>query len=137
LLLYYDKEIKMNSQQKKEFEYRILQSIKYSSRSGSKIGFVKCWKGVSYEHFRVMSDIVWYLVNKGYKVFTEVEFNDSGRADILCIGNGMAWIIEVLKSETKDMFLNKLEYYPKDITDIVPIRVEEWNINNAEEILGL
>jgi len=124
----------MNSQQKKFAEYRILQSLKFPRRNS---GEVKCWKGTSFEHFRAMSEIVWYLVNQGYDVRTECEFTKGGRCDILAISNGQAWIIEVLKSETKEMFLNKLNYYPDDISDIIPIRVEDWNMNYAEELLGL
>lgn len=118
---------------KAEFKkYRLMQTIKFSSRSGNKIGCSKCWKGVSYNHWRVMSDIVWKLVNYGYTVFTEVEFTNGKRADIVCIiDSGDGVIIEILDSETDEGYDEKLDSYPIEF-NMVKVRTKDFDINKWE-----
>lgn len=103
-----------------------LDLIERDSLNGTKVGCVKYWKGTSYEHFRVMSDIVWKLSSQGYDCYTEVIFKNGCRADILAIDlNGNGTVIEVLHSETNKRFNLKLDNYP---LPIVKVRTKGFNL---------
>jgi hypothetical protein len=107
----------------------IMSTIKYHSLSGNKINFIKCWKGTSYPHWRVLSDIAWKLINQGYDIMTEVEFNTSGRADLVAInGCGDGFIIEVLHTEDEREFEDKVSKYPP-IFDIVKVKTKDFDLN--------
>lgn len=96
-----------------------LNKIKRTSLSGTKVGCAKYWKGTDYCHFRVISDIVWKLSSMGQEVYTEVEFINGGRADILAIDKlGNAVIIEVLHTESEERFENKLSSYPFPVVKV-------------------
>jgi len=70
----------MNKRQKILEELKLTNKIKQSSRYSTREGCVKVWRGVTYEHFIIMSAVCWKLANNGYKIYTEVEFNNRGRA---------------------------------------------------------
>jgi len=118
----------MNKRQKDFFRYRIIQNIKFNSRTGNKKGYIKCWKGVSFDHFIVMSKICWKLINEGFEVYTEAEFEKGGRADVLAIKDGLAVIIEIMNSETEVMLNKKRDYYPSECK-IIPVKTKNFNIN--------
>lgn len=101
--------------------------IKRSSRYGTRVGCAKCWKGTSKTHWRVICSIVWKLVNEyNFEVITEAEF-PNGRADIFYIDNqGLPGIIEVLCSETNEMFNTKLQKYPLPLTKV---KTDEYTEN--------
>jgi hypothetical protein len=108
---------------------KLLNTIKYHSLSGNKINFIKCWKGTSYPHWRVLSDIAWKLINQGYDIMTEVEFKTTGRADLVAInGCGDGYIIEILHTESDSKFNEKLSKYPP-IFDIVKVKTKDFDIN--------
>lgn len=112
--------------------YKLRQTLKHTSRSGNKRNSIKCWSGISYEHFRVMSDIVFKLVQQGYECYTESEFNTGGRGDIIAISpSGDGYIIEVLHSETDEYFKTKLNKYPKEFT-IIKVRTHNFDINSFD-----
>jgi hypothetical protein len=98
--------------------YNLFNLIKHTSRSGNKTNFVKYWKGTSYEHWRVLSDIAFKLINLGFDILPEVEFINGSRADLVAISNNkkgemiQGYIIEVLCSETDKMYDKKLNNYP-------------------------
>jgi len=92
-------------------------------------GCSKCWKGVTNEHYIVMSNIVWWLVNQGYDVFTEAEFKKGGRADIVCWISGQAFAIEVLHTETDERYEAKFDKYPEDFT-MVKIKTGGFDISS-------
>lgn len=102
--------------------------IDRNSLSGTRIYCAKYWRGVTLQHWRVMSDIVWKLASQGYEVYTEIVFADgSGRGDILAIDtNGNGYIIEVLHSEKDERFNLKLESYP---LPIIKVKTKEFDIN--------
>ena len=122
----------MNKREKIIKRNKVLNLIKKSSLTGTKIGCSKCWKGVSKKHYLVMSEIVWILINNyNFEVFTEVEFVNGGRADIFAIDEyGRGYIFEVLKSETDERFNTKLEYYPNFY--IKSVKTSEFDGNNWE-----
>lgn len=75
---------KINKKQKLTEEKILIDTIKKSSTSNRE-GFVKCWRGVTYEHFITMAAVCWKVANMGFKIFTEVEFNNGGRAVYKCL----------------------------------------------------
>ncbi len=114
------KQILLNRQQS-------LELIDRASQFGTRVNCVKCWKNTSFKHFMTISSIVWKLINiYNYEVITEAIFkNGAGRADIFYIdNNGLPGVIEVLNSETDEMFEIKLENYPVQITKV---RVSEYS----------
>lgn len=87
----------------------------------------KCWKNISLEHYRVMSDIVWKLANEyEMEVYSEVIFKSGGRADIFAFNGSLAVIIEILHSEKEENIENKKTYYP-DIP-IIKVKTRDFNI---------
>jgi hypothetical protein len=53
------------------------------------------------------------LVKNGYEVYTEVEFIEKGRADVVAITqNGEGYIFEIVNTEKEDSKKNKLIIYP-------------------------
>lgn len=117
----------MNKKQKIINEMQLLDTIKHTSKFATREGCVKCWRRVSYPHFRTMSDICWKLANDGYRIWTEVEFKGGGRADIIAIKDGYGFIVEVLHTESEAKFSAKLDSYPEDFT-IIPIRTKGFDI---------
>lgn len=103
-----------------------LEHIKRESRSGTRVGCAKCWKGTTKSHWMTICSIVWKLINEyNFEVITEAEFVSGGRADIFYVDNqGKGGVIEVLNTETEEKFNTKLEKYPFYITKI---RVEDYN----------
>jgi len=102
--------------------------IKRDSLYATRVGCAKCWGKTTYEHWRTLSDIVWWLVNNGYEVFSEVEFKSGGRADLVCWQNGQGFIIEVLHSETEKRYEAKFSTYPEELT-MVRIDTKGFNID--------
>ena len=80
-----------------------------------------------------MANIVWKLSSQGYICFTEVEFISGGRADILAISDdGTGYVIEVLHSESKERFEEKLSSYPEELivtsTKTKDFDVKTWDL---------
>ncbi len=120
----------MNFREKQFNKYNLRNQLKYSSKSGTRQGCAKCWKGTTHRHWRVLSDIVWKLVNQGYEVYPEAEFVTGGRADIVAISqNGDGYAIEVLDSETDKRFNLKKEYYPCEF-ELIKVRTKEFDISD-------
>lgn len=116
----------MNKKQKQYFRIRTIQHIDYKSRSGSKKGFIKCWKGTTRKHFITMCEVAYKLINDDWEVYSEVEFVSGGRADLVAIKDGQAYIIEILKSETDKRFNDKKDLYPEEMY-LAKIRVEDFD----------
>lgn len=119
---------KKQKQRNKNYYYNLIDKYSNKYRNAS-----KCWKGVCLKHYRVMSDIVWKLVNEyDMDVFTEVIFiNNSGRADIFAYNGQLAIIVEVLHSESEKKADTKNSYYPKGIP-IVKVSTKDFNIEDFE-----
>jgi hypothetical protein len=120
----------MNKRDKiiKEKEYEDL--IDFNVQSKKQYGVSKCWKGVSKEHWDVMCDIVWKLVNEyEMKVKTEVTFKSGGRCDLFAYSGQLAIIVEVLHSEKDERFEKKKDYYPLGIP-IMKVRTKDFKIED-------
>lgn len=106
----------MNKRDKIINEMKYKDLLDFNSMGNRGEGCAKYWNGVSYDHWRVMSDIV-YLLKRDYKmkVFTEVIFKCGGRADIFAYNGTLVVILEILHSETEKKFNKKKDYYPKGI----------------------
>ena len=77
------------------------------------------------EHELMKYLICRQLCNEGKEFFTECIFKSGKRADILCTDDMK--VIEVLHSETYEMFAKKLNTYPDDF-EIIPVKADqEWN----------
>jgi len=118
---------KMNKKDKlrKESEYRSLLDI----NSKKYRNVAKCWGGTTYQHFRVLSDILWKLINDyGMEVYSEAVFRNGARADLFAFNGNLAVIIEVAHSESEQRLAKKEEYYP-DIP-IIKVRTKDFSIDD-------
>ncbi len=116
----------MNKLTKETNKKKVLDLVKRESLFRTSLGNAKCWKKTTYEHFRVLSDILWKLGSQGYDVYSEVEFKNGGRADLLVLDmNGNASIIEILHSETEERFEEKLSKYP---FSVIKVRTKDFDI---------
>jgi len=112
-------------------KYRLLQKIKYSSRSGNKRGYVKIYPNNSYKHELVKFQIAYKLLSQGFEVYSEVEFNNGKRADLVAIDkkSGKGYIIEVLNSESNKRYELKLDSYPLEF-EMIKVHVDKFNLDN-------
>jgi len=93
---------------------------------GRKEGFVKIYPNNSYIHEKTKFDVCYLLKQKGCYVYTECEFISGGRPDIICFNTiGDGYIIEILNSESKKLFSNKLKKYPLDF-EIIEIQANDF-----------
>lgn len=67
------------------------------------------WSNVSLEHFRVMSEVVYWFKKNGYQVYTEARLRDGSRPDIIAIDGPFGYIIEIIHSEEDKRFADKLD----------------------------
>lgn len=117
----------MNQKEMTLRRYNLFNLIKPVSRSGNRVNFVKYWKGTSYEHWRTLSDIAFKLINNNFDVLPEAEFKNGCRADLVAISkNGVGYIIEVLCSETKERYENKLLNYPIEF-EMVKVNAKDFD----------
>ena len=88
--------------------------LKHSSKSGSKQGNVVIFKNNTKTHEILKAELVYELLNHGFEVYTECDFNKpySGRCDVFGILNGEGYIFEVVCSETESRLLSKKDKYP-------------------------
>ena len=68
----------MNKKNKLMAELELINTIKKASTYSTREGCVKIWRGVTFEHFMTMAAVCWKLANQGWKIYTEVEFNNGG-----------------------------------------------------------
>ncbi|MFW9872089.1 MAG: hypothetical protein ACFFG0_03230 [Candidatus Thorarchaeota archaeon] len=113
---------------KKEYlkERELINLIK--NRNQHKNGFIKCWKGLTLNHWIVTCQIAHKLINNGWKVFSEAEF-ENGRADLVAINGGTGVIYEIMESEKLKNIEEKIKKYPKQFI-IIPIKCSEFDINS-------
>ncbi len=121
----------MNKRQRIIEEMKLIDTFKKSSIYATREGCVKCWRGVSYEHFMTMAAVCWKIANSGYKVFTEVEFKNGGRADVVAISGNNGVIIEILHTETKAKFSSKKNRYPEDFF-LIPVHTKDFDVEKFD-----
>lgn len=104
--------------------------INFNSLTGSKEDMFQYCKNNSFIHENVKFKVFCQLINKGYKVLTEVEFKNKQRADIVAFdkeGNG--YIIEIVHSESDESIKNKINTYPIDY-ELFFIHTSDIQLNN-------
>lgn len=117
----------MNKKQKIIEEKKLIDTMKKSSIYNRE-GCVKCWRGVTFDHFMTMAAVCWKVANQGFKIYTEVEFNNGGRADIVAISGSCGYVIEILHTESEAKFSAKKDVYPKDFF-MIPVKTKDFNID--------
>jgi hypothetical protein len=89
-------------------------------------GALKFYSNETKEHKYKKFLVFTKLQENGYEVFSEVIFKSGKRCDVLGIKEGKAIGIEILESETEEMYEEKIKNYPeiiewkkvKDLKDI-------------------
>jgi len=105
----------MDYKKKYTKENRLKQQIKYNSLSGSKANMFQYCKNNGILHEETKFKVFQHLVRLNHTVYTEVEFKDKNRADIVSFdekGNG--YIFEIVNSESQESINNKLDKYDID-----------------------
>lgn len=118
----------MNKKDKLLAERKLIDTIKKSSIYATREGCIKVWRGVTFEHLMTMAAVCWKLANQGWKIYTEVEFNGGGRADIVAINGDIGYIIEILHTESEARFSSKNDVYPDDFY-MIPVRTKDFDID--------
>ena len=121
----------MNKKDKLISELNLTKLIKKSSTYATREGCVKCWRGITYDHFMTMAAVCWKIANSGWKVYTEVEFVNGGRGDIVAISGSSGFIIEILHTETEARFSAKKDIYPEQFK-LMSIHTKGFNIDKFD-----
>lgn len=120
----------MNQKKKLKNDNELLQLIQRDCRHGNKDGFVNVVKRNSPEHEVTKTLVTHWLLNNGYKVYSEAAFiNGLGKADIIAIQAGQGFAIEILHSETEKRFQAKFSKYPSEFT---LVKVDSKTFNYAD-----
>ena len=92
------------------------RQINFNSLSGNKENMVSLNLNEGSDHLSKKIEVCMELINKGYSIWTEVIFVDSGcRGDVVGIskeGNGL--IVEIINTESKESLEKKKSKYPSD-----------------------
>ncbi len=112
-------------------EKQLTNLIKKSSTYATREGCVKCWRGVTYEHFMTMAAVCWKIANSGWKIYTEVEFTSGGRGDIVAISGETGFIIEILHTESEARFSAKKDVYPEQFT-LLSVHTKNFDIDEFD-----
>jgi uncharacterized protein YqeY len=102
----------MNKKKREWFKRKVLQTVGYNSRLGSRINYFKYISSNSEAHEDKKYKVFKKLVKQGKEVLTEVEFAKpwEGRCDILDVSTGE--IFEIVHTETKESLELKKKKYP-------------------------
>jgi hypothetical protein len=114
----------MNHLQKKKENQRLRNLINPSYPEGC----VKIVGNVSHEHEVTKAAVFHYLKKEGYDVWSEVNLNGGGRADIVAIKGQFGYIVEILCSESEKRYNAKFDYYPEEFT-MVRVSTESFNVD--------
>ena len=112
-------------------EKQLTNLIKKSSTYATREGCVKCWRGVTYEHFMTMAAVCWKIANSGWKIYTEVEFTSGGRGDIVAISGETGFVIEILHTESEARFSAKKDVYPEQFT-LLSVHTKNFDIDEFD-----
>lgn len=111
----------------KKAQYKINQALSLIEHTSlGKEGYIKVSTNTSWEHLKKATEVSYMLKKQGFLVYSEVKFkNNLGRCDLLVFSpEGFGTIIEVLHSESKEKFNEKLNKYPIEF-DIIPISTKD------------
>jgi hypothetical protein len=91
---------------------KLLRLVEHTSLGRE--GFVKVSSNTSLEHLQTVVRVAYMLKKQGFLIYSEVKFkNSKGRCDLLAFSpEGEGHIIEVLHTETKEKFNEKMNKYP-------------------------
>lgn len=110
----------MNYQDKINMQKEILGLFRANYSQGT----VKLTKGENRLHRQVKCDVVGYLLDNGFKVWTEATLKYGGRPDIVCMKGHIAYIIEVTNTEKEKSIINKRKKYPN--IPIIVVNVKDF-----------
>ncbi len=110
---------------------RLIQSIRFSNRSGSHCNCFRYHKNNSDEHENTKFEIFKKLINQNYDVWTETIFIDGYRADILAIKDGKGYIVEIETKHSDERMLDKQKNYPQEF-ELIEINTKDFNIATFE-----
>ena len=116
----------MNTRKNILAKNRLMRLVIHRSRYGDKQGCVKVYPNNSKEHEVVKLLVAHKLMNLGYDVYTETEFTNGKRADVIAIQNGVGYAVEVLHTESEARYLAKLASYPEEFT-LVKVRTKDFD----------
>jgi hypothetical protein len=89
--------------------------INYNSLSGSKSNMFQYCKNNGWIHEETKFKVFHELIKRNFEVFTEVEFKDKNRADIVAFDEkGRGFIFEIINSESLESINNKINKYNID-----------------------
>jgi len=94
-----------------------LNEIRISNRSGSHVNCFRYFPNNTDKHEDMKYAVFKYLRKIGHDVIVEAIFENTARADIVDLTNGM--IYEIIYSETKEECKEKVRFYP----DIFEVRI--------------
>ncbi len=111
-------------------EKKLKDLIKRSCMSNRR-NCAKYWNGVTRAHYITMCELVYKLVSSGWEVFSEVEFKNGGRADLVAINGGIGQIVEILHTESEEKFNKKKDTYPSEFI-LRGVRTKNFNIDDFD-----
>ena len=94
-------------------------------------GCVKITEKESLLHAVVKTQLAYFFKSNGYDIYTEANFQDAGRCDLIAINrSGYFYIVEVVVSESKKSIENKREKYPAEfiVVDAKNFKYEEFKL---------
>ena len=113
----------MNKEDRQRIINENLQLVRFSNRSGSHTGCVRIFPNNTESHERTKFEICLFLAKAGKEFITEAIFEKGARADIVILDEGI--VIEVLESETKEQFEEKVKKYPESL-EVCGVNKDNW-----------
>ena len=109
--------------------YKINKLLRKMDSSNRREGYIKIYSNNSWEHTETMFQIAYKLKKEGFLVYSECKFINGKRADLIVFSpSGEGTIIEILHSESKERFNQKLNDYPIDF-EIMAVSTKDFDIN--------
>lgn len=85
------------------------------------------WSNETIEHYTTKCQVLAWFKSQGYSVWTEATFKDYGRCDLIVQKGHICYILEIIKSESEQLFTKKIDKYPEIM--VIPIKVSDWDYN--------
>lgn len=114
--------------QEKFAEYRKAKALLFNHYPG---GCIKITEKESLLHATIKLQVAYWFKVNGYEVYSEANFQDAGRCDLIAINRrGYFYIIEIVNSESKKSIELKRQKYPGEIIviDAKTFKYEEFKL---------
>lgn len=114
--------------QERNIEYRKAKSLLFNHYSE---GCIKITEKESLLHATTKLQVAYYFKCQGYEVYSEANFYNAGRCDLICINRrGYFYIVEIVNSESKKSIEEKRKSYPSEfiVVDAKTFKFEEFKI---------